>query len=392
MLTALLSACSSASDIYRGETNVAGRDVVVFLHGYYGSALRERNGGPRRFIRVSTIIGGKFALALDSEKLGLRLSPELEVEGLMGKVSILPFFYNNDVYGAFLSKLNKDRPVVAFAYDWRKDLYAAAKELDELVKELKGQGAKSVSLLAHSMGGLVTAYYLAYGAQEPGHARPDWSGAQQISRVGFLGVPFGGTIAIFRNMQHGTGYPWNEELLESGTVSSWPASYHLVPLAKARMLDLNGKEVQVPLQDPEFWRQKKLGLLRTPASPEINAHRQAYAETQIRAAHRFQELLGLNAPSPQRLPVLNVRGRGRATLAKGYFDGNEFILRPQEAKKRGLAFSRLEEDGDGSVPLEASALPQAFSGREIFTNFAHDRLFDDPIVEKECLDFFTGEN
>lgn len=392
MLTALLSGCSSASDIYRGETSVAGKDVVVFLHGYYGSALREKNEGPRRFIRISTILGGKFAIALDSARLGLRPSPELEVEGLMAKVSILPFFYNNDVYGAFLNKLAREHTVVAFAYDWRKDLAATAKDLDTLVRDLEGQGAKSVSLLAHSMGGLVSAYYLMYGAQEPSEAKANWAGAKKIAKAGFLGVPFGGAIAIFRNMQHGTGYPWNETLLESGTVSSWPASYHLVPLHRAIMLDSSGQRMEIPLHDPGFWRQHKLGLHREEAEPAVAAARQSYLETQVARASRFQRLIHDQVPGPKSLRVLNVRGQGRATLAKGYFHGKEFLFLPRDTKKNGLPFGPLEEDGDGSVPFAATALPVAFAGKEVLTPFAHDRLFDDPAVEKECLDFFAGEN
>jgi pimeloyl-ACP methyl ester carboxylesterase len=392
MITALLSACSSASDIYRGETSVAGKDVVVFLHGYYGSALREKNGGPRRFIRVSTIIGGNFAIALESQRLGLRPSPELEVEGLMAKVSILPFFYNNDVYGAFLTKLAKERTVVAFAYDWRKDLATSAGELDSLVKDLDSKGARSISLLAHSMGGLVASYYLMYGAQDLEKAKLDWFGAQRIKRVGFLGVPFGGAMAIFRNMQHGTGYPWNETLLESGTVSSWPASYHLVPLPNPEMLDLAGQRISVPLEKASFWRENQLGLLRKPSIPVVDAHRQSYTDIHVLRANRFHQLLRQPERAPKTLRVLNVRGRGRATLAKGYFDGKEFVFLPKDSKQRGLSFSALEEDGDGSVPLKATTLPASFTGKELLTDFAHDRLFDDPAVEKECLDFFTREN
>jgi hypothetical protein len=242
------------------------------------------------------------------------------------------------------------------------------------------------------MGGLVSAYYLMYGGQDPNGAQPNWAGAKRIAKVGFLGVPFGGAIAIFRNMQHGTGYPWNETLLESGTVSSWPASYHLVPLNRASMIDPAGKSLEVPLSEPGFWQQHKLGLFREDSSPAINAARQSYTETQVTRASRFQHLIHSQIPAPKTLRVLNVRGRGRATLGRGYFNGREFIFLPRDAKKKNLPFASLEEDGDGSVPLAATALPAAFSGREVFTGFGHDRLFDDPAVEKECLDFFAGEN
>jgi hypothetical protein len=192
-------------------------------------------------------------------------------------------------------------------------------------------------------------------------------------------------------MQHGTGYPWNEGLLEPGTVSSWPASYHLIPLLQARMIDLQGRGISVPLHEPSFWEQNRLGLLRE-ESPK-HRDRLAFTRNQLGRARRFQELIHPSEPAPGHLRVLNVRGRGRPTLAKGYFDGQEFVFLPKGAKKRGLPFEALEEDGDGSVPFESTAHPAAFAARtrEIFTDYAHDRLFADPAVAKECLDFLAEE-
>jgi hypothetical protein len=114
----------------------------------------------------------------------------------------------------------------------------------------------------------------------------------------------------------------------------------------------------------------------------------------VRRAHAFQELLRPNSPYKGKLKILSIRGHRRPTLAKGYFDGEGFVFLPEDAKKRGLRFAALEEEGDGSVPLGSSELPEAYraGAKEIFTDFAHDRLFADPAVEKECLDFLTSQN
>ncbi|RZA09891.1 MAG: hypothetical protein EOP11_00005, partial [Proteobacteria bacterium] len=286
-----LSACApGGSLVYPAKPNlseVAGRPAVIFLHGYYGSALKDSASGKRLFVTPWQTLWGKRPIALHSESLGARPSPELEVEGLFGSVTVLPYLYGLTVYSPLINSLslNGANFVVPFAYDWRDDLQPAAANLAALVESLKKAGAPRVSLVAHSMGGLVAAYYLGYGAQSVQNARLTWEGASAVSHVIFLGTPFRGAISILRNMQHGTGYPWNKDLLEPETVSSWKASYYLLPYFDPKLIGTDARPRPLDLADSAVWAEKKLGFYQHPvANPRIMEARAEYTKRQITLA------------------------------------------------------------------------------------------------------------
>lgn len=349
-----------------------GKDVVIFVHGYYGSSLREKNDGTLRFIRLSTVLFGSFRIALDSELLGLPKSPPLEVAGLQESFPIIPWIYSLDIYGGFLEKLGRTHQVAAFAYDWRQDLFRSVQELDAFVKEVQAAQPRSISIAAHSMGGLIAAYYLGYGAQEPEHARPPKEPGP-VNKVVFFGTPFRGTISILRNMKYGTGYPWNRDLLEPETVASFPSSYHLLPFASASLLDEAGNSRPLPLDDVGFWEKEKIGLLREP-----NPARRAYTQRQIERAVFF--LHRLSGAQPRGLRVMNVVGVGHDTLATGFAEG--FAFTPE-----GPAITK---DGDGSVVMASAAPPLGFDPEKtVETDFTHDKLFLDPKVEKAYVQFLN---
>ena len=350
---------------------VAGHDTrpaVIFVHGYYGSAL------------------------------GARPSPALEVEGLFGSVAVLPFLYGITIYSPMMDSLSRGgaNQVVAYSYDWRQDLQPAAAGLAALVESLRSAGAPRVSIVAHSMGGLVTSYYLGYGAQPVASARLTWEGARSVAKVVFLGTPFRGAISILRNMQHGTGYPWNKDLLEPATISSWGASYHLLPFLDDKILGEDGHPHGLRLAQASTWENWKLGYHRLPSpSPGVGQARGAYVKQKIDEASRFLTLVQLKgAPAPAGLRVLNVTGEGKPTLAKGYaVEGrHECLFLESDMENIGKSISLLQEDGDGTVPLSSAALPPGLEprGLELRSNFAHDKLFLDPKIEKEYQQFLEG--
>ena len=63
-------------------------------------------------------------------------------------------------------------------------------------------------------------------------------------------------------------------------------------------------------------------------------------------------------------------------------------------RAKGLPFAPLEADGDGSVPLAAAELPPALKNgaRLARTGYAHDKLFEDPAVRQDCLEFLAEGN
>lgn len=114
-----------------------------------------------------------------------------------------------DVYGSFIAYLEEqgyvlNQDLFLFPYDWRKDLdwistardNGAAQSLAEMVDQVKEQtGAAQVTLIAHSMGGLIAQHYLDTGEN-----------AQNVDRLITVATPWRGTPAAIQALWVGWDY------------------------------------------------------------------------------------------------------------------------------------------------------------------------------------------
>lgn len=367
----LLGACTpmaSKNDLLSVPdlSSVKGKEVVVFLHGYYGSALVDPQG-KRQFLTVLPILFGHFKIGLDPEFLGLE-APELSAAGMISEFPVAPF-YSIDVYGEGFRKLQQiTEVVIPYHYDWRKDLTEVTKDFSLFLKKLESEEPRSIHLMGHSMGGLVATYAYVYGDQDPEKANAllPWS---KVRTVTTLGTPFRGVMSILRNMQFGTGYPWNPALLQPETVASFPASYYLLPLLEAEFF-VGDQKQSLPLKDAQFWKQHRLGLLRDPNQDTFEIRLQ-YTQERLKRAHSFQAAL---ARIPK-IPLLKVIGRGTPTLTYGEFRSpHDWAFRPKDTE----LFARLETDGDGTVPSISAMLDSHIPEKILDSTLSHDKLFLDP--------------
>ncbi|WP_405982570.1 lipase/acyltransferase domain-containing protein [Streptomyces sp. NBC_00158] len=157
-------------------------DVVVLLPGITGSVL-ARNGKDVWAPSASAVVGALMSLGRSLQELELRdgqddwkaddLGDGIVATRLVPDLHTLPGLWKIDGYTAierFLLDrfdLTPGENYFPFPYDWRRDNRAAARQLAERSgnwlaawREKSGNSAAQLVLVGHSMGGLVSRYFV----------------------------------------------------------------------------------------------------------------------------------------------------------------------------------------------------------------------------------------
>ncbi|GAA5966565.1 hypothetical protein JCM21900_005505 [Sporobolomyces salmonicolor] len=228
-------------------------DVVV-LGGYRGSVLRDAKTNKRLWIPLKVGFGIRKAdlrLGLEDEDelrstetvipghmlmqiggvidLGKRLKDKLKsVAASSAATPSSPFPFTSPSYAP---PADPERPPLrfhSFGYDWRRSLHLSSAELLVFLQRLKEESAKrgegkdgkglGATVLAHSMGGLVTLHALAL-APDPTVFRG----------IVFAGTPFQGCVNILGPLGQDQGLKRNPDVGSPRVVFSWRSSFYFLP-------------------------------------------------------------------------------------------------------------------------------------------------------------------
>ena len=362
--------------------------ALIFVPGYYGTSLKDSRTNKRVFITTARYLFGSDPVSLHVRDLATPPGPELVTDAVMDKVRVLPGLFSVDVYGQFMARLAKlanarGAEFVPFAYDWRQDLTETARRLHETVRELRARGITDVEIVAHSMGCLVTAYYLGYGDQAPEDARLTWAGAAEVKRAVLMAGPYRGAFSVFRNMQLGAKIGSNSSYLPAETVASMPASYQLLPMLDFHLFAFDGRRVSFEVADVAQWERHRHGLLKNiDLAEDIRDRRRAFLAAQLTRARAFAQRLEFTGDAPPaELQILQLVGSGNPVVDGAYYDPADgaFVFDTQNLKKHGLRARTLFKDGDGTVTMDSARLPAPLRprARVLTTTKVHERVFDD---------------
>lgn len=407
LLIMSLAGCSRQPVTAAGHAS-NGESAIIVVPGYYGTRLVRKTDGSLVFISLTQALFGRQSLTLPVPDLGFEGTINLQPDGILDAVRVVPLLYSIDVYGSLLERLrssnNTSWDVIPFTYDWRGDLMEAIHSLDALIRRLRAQGKKHISVVAHSMGGLIVSYYLRYGTQDIDTAVETWEGAGEISRVVMAGVPFLGAMNSFRNMNYGATLGWNSSLLSYEAYASFPASYYLLPVADFdELLTPELKPLHGVIRNAGQWRQSEWGLLKNTQtlSKEIVDGRAAYLSFWLRRSEQFLKRLHapLSMPSHHQPSLLYLYAKGTSTLAKGVWTGNpgrgpdSLLFEDPDPLAAGPAGNHptVYADGDGTVTVSSAWLPEAFrqSFHPTLRDFevGHTELVTTPDIQDDIIRF-----
>jgi pSer/pThr/pTyr-binding forkhead associated (FHA) protein len=288
----------------------SGLTPVIFVPGTMGSELWL--GNEKVWPNVNFLLKhpGIFRYSDDTQ---------LKPKGILNEMVIVPNLISFDQYnllGDYLvEELEYERGnnFIEFAYDWRQDVRRSARDLAHFVEGWNMNAP--ITIIAHSLGTLVSRYYVEL-----------LGGRNKVGRLLLIGGPHQGVPKIVANLLTGL------DLLPFGLmgkklteiIETFPSCYQILPLYPCAT-DQNGNSIN--FFEDESW-----------VKPEYrHLHR---------AAREFRRELGAKSS----VPTLSIFGYGLKTA-----------MHMQVQRDDSGAFQKVlidvQPSGDSSVPENSAVLP-----------------------------------
>ena len=328
-----------------------------------------------------------------------------------------------------------------YAYDWRKDNVANARELVKRIARLKeklGRPDLRFNVVAHSMGGLIARYAAMYGDAELSNSdekiQPTWAGAVHINKIVMIGVPNEGSADAFATLLEGYSIteglrrrvPLLNKLTAEDAVST-PAVFQLLPHREAvRFLGENLQPIEIDLYDAAIWRRygwspihdagfrRRFSESREERLGNGFAHDKLtsldlYLENTLKRTRRFHDALDAAGPSQSPVMLLAIGGDCEETLNSPVILRDEkhsrwiTLTRPREYRlSTGVKYSKRQvteamyAPGDGRV-TRASLLGMAGNSVNLSLAYAvfgcdlHGQLQRNKILQDNALSAIVAE-
>lgn len=289
------------------------RHPVIFLHGFIGSKLRNDHTDESVWGRLANAITRSHTddLSLPIDAPDLKDNRDhLVPYALYDKVAGVKFYGAMiqalvDTGGYHLGDIDHPKPgdnAFVYVYDWRRDNVESAAGLARAIEGIRaslGEPELRFDLIAHSMGGLVSLYYLMYGGTDVLSASPPadvpWTGAPSVGRLVLLGTPVRGTLAAFRVLNTGFSRSMTPEV-----IFTMPSVYQLLPSGgEDHLIDPEGRRLPVDLYDAQEWVSHGWSVfdgrcrdgVAGQAADDLHAQRVAFLGRALLRAKRFHAAL-----------------------------------------------------------------------------------------------------
>lgn len=260
-----------------------------------------------------------------------------------------------------INKPSREDNLYIFNYDWRLDNVENVKMLDKQIysiKEAWEDPSLKVDVVAHSMGGLITRYYIKYGNRDVLDMHwippPTFSGAKNINKFFVVATPHMGTSSILALFNYGLPMWRIRPRINPETMLTWPSMYQLLPTQKSGLY-LNANNEPLPdfeLYNLNSWEKYKISIFSDHLVARLKRHYGDQADNRreqlknfvakmLRRADKFHEAITYDE-STNEYPVPVLGYAGDCLLTPEYVQ----ILGDGKMK---LDKKELNEPGDGRV-------------------------------------------
>lgn len=341
--------------------------ILLFIPGYYGSRLKEKETGILRWAHAPNFIFSQTGVSDEIPGTTIGRSKELVTDGILTNVKMLPYIWDVDSYGKTIAQLKKfalenQMTLETLTYDWRQDFNECLITVDEKLKGLDLKPGDELFVVAHSLGALLMSYYIRYGAQDVESAIESWEGLKHITKMALIAPPLHGLMILFRDIEEGTAQGLNRSLLSSRDYSTFKSSYFFIPPKGEDLVsDEKGEKVSLGIHDIKLWEKNSWGPFKF-ASFSERSHVKDFVAKYMLRSEKFHALLRapVKVTPPKKIPLLHLRGIGKKTkeIASLKIRKDRMIYR----------FGREGEiDGDGTVTTESGRPLEFFKQMDLIT-------------------------
>ena len=293
--------------------------VVILLPGIMGSTLCLGSGviwpGP-----VSSLIG-------EYKLMPNLLRPELVATDALRNYGVFSIYDSviSDLEDMGFEENGSPKTLYVFAYDWRKSNYEAAGRLADCIDKIRASvaGELSITIIAHSMGGLVSRCYLECGDFEK---RP---GMACVKMLITIGTPHRGAAAaaLYAAGLEKKLFLSKSQVQQLANDSRYPSVYELLPV---------GEEMFAwPFED-------SAQLVPLDVYSKTTADAIGLRAENIQAAINFQRRLDF-ARKPPNVRYFAFYGTRLKTTVNILLEQHHGVLRPSSLS--------VDDGGDGTVPI-----------------------------------------
>jgi hypothetical protein len=328
---------------------------LLFIPGYFGSKLIERESGKTRWVRVSDFFTNKYDLQMSESYSDIGVKNDLIDGDILLKVRVLPKIIEVESYEKTLKHLkafcqNTNRELHIVTYDWRDDFQHSIQKIANKIYELTSNGEK-IEIVAHSNGGILISYFLRFGTQDFLEAKESWDGIKYIQKLSIVASPLHGILSLFKHIKDGTTVLQNKRLMGSLDYTSFKSTYFFLPHEKWQKGYIHKKGDQIidlNLHTLDTWKKNQWGPYNPNHLAELPVNDEKFEQILVRAK-AFQNLMNQevkNTPD-KKIQIQVVQGVGFTTL---------FYPTMKEVTSSAYHYPKQDRiDGDGIVASHSSA-------------------------------------